>query len=230
MWDERYTESDQMWSGEPNGALVAEVQGQQPGRVLDVGCGEGADAIWLAQQGWNVTALDVSGVALARARTVAKEVGVDVLWLHAGLLEAALAPGGYDLVSAQYPALLRMPDHRAGRALLQAVAPGGTLLFVHHAHFGSQSADGEADGAGHEGHGHHEGHEGHGHHEGHEGQGGAEHEPGFAPENFVGPADIAELLGAGWRVEVDEQRPREVIGGAGAGHSEDVVLRAVRLV
>ena len=105
MWDERYTESDQMWSGEPNGALVAEVQGRSPGRALDVGCGEGADAIWLAQQGWDVTALDVSGVALERARAVAKEAGADVRWLHAGLLEAALPAGAYDLVSAQYPAL-----------------------------------------------------------------------------------------------------------------------------
>ena len=57
-------------------ALVAEVEGRRPGRVLDVGCGEGADAIWLAQQGWDVTALDVSGVALERARAVAKEAGI----------------------------------------------------------------------------------------------------------------------------------------------------------
>ncbi|HQZ84886.1 MAG TPA: class I SAM-dependent methyltransferase [Actinomycetota bacterium] len=229
MWDERYTESDQMWSGEPNGALVAEVQGRSPGRALDVGCGEGADAIWLAQQGWDVTALDVSGVALERARAVAKEAGADVRWLHAGLLEAALPAGAYDLVSAQYPALLRTPGNRAGRALLDAVAPGGTLLFVHHAHFGSQSADGVAGGqpdgdSDRDGHVSHEGHGEHGNH------GDGEHDPGFDPEDFVGPADIAALLGAGWRVEVDEQRPREVSGGAGAGHSEDVVLRAVRLV
>jgi len=63
-WDSRYADREQMWSGQPNGALVAEVAVLSPGRVLDVGCGEGADAVWLATAGWDVTALDVSGVAL----------------------------------------------------------------------------------------------------------------------------------------------------------------------
>src|ERR1700709_2151048 len=66
-WDKRYAGQDRLWSGSPNGALVAEVAGLAPGRVLDVGCGEGADAIWLAKAGWQVTALEVSGVALERA-------------------------------------------------------------------------------------------------------------------------------------------------------------------
>lgn len=132
-WDERYTERDQLWSGRPNGALVAEVDAMAPGRVLDVGCGEGADAVWLARQGWDVTALEVSGVALARAASHAQEAGVEVHWVHAGLTEAQLTPGSFDLVSAQYPALLRTPDAAAERALLAAVAPGGVLLLVHHA-------------------------------------------------------------------------------------------------
>jgi SAM-dependent methyltransferase len=131
QWDARYTERDQMWSGNPNGALVAEVAGLKPGRVLDVGCGEGADAIWLARSGWEVTALEVSGVALARARTHAHDAGVTIRWVHAGLADAQLAT--FDLVSAQYPALLRTPDASAERAMLAAVAPGGTLLLVHHA-------------------------------------------------------------------------------------------------
>lgn len=132
-WDERYAEQDQLWSGRPNGALVTEVAGLPPGRVLDVGCGEGADAIWLARQGWDVTALEVSGVALARAAEHARTAGVRVRWVHAGLAEADLTPGSFDLVSAQYPALLRTPDAAAERALLAAVAPGGVLLLVHHA-------------------------------------------------------------------------------------------------
>ncbi len=131
-WNERYAESDRIWSGRPNQALVAEVSGLPPGRVLDVGCGEGADAVWLAQQGWDVTALDVSGVALDRARLHARDAGVDVHWVHAALLEARLPTGGFDLVSAQYPALVHIAEHAPERALLAAVAPGGTLLVVHH--------------------------------------------------------------------------------------------------
>ena len=141
LWDQRYTERDQLWSGQPNGALVTEVAGMTPGSVLDVGCGEGADAVWLAGQGWVVTALDVSGVALARAAGHAKDAGVEVRWIHAGLAEAALPPRSFDLVSAQYPALPRTPDARAERALLAAVAPGGVLLLVHHAGMESRPPD-----------------------------------------------------------------------------------------
>jgi SAM-dependent methyltransferase len=132
-WDERYGEKQQLWSGRPNGALVAEVAGLTPGRVLDVGCGEGADAVWLASQGWDVTALEVSAIALQRAVGHGRDAGVTVRWVHAELEQANLAPRSFDLVSAQYPALLRTPDAVAERALLDAVAPGGVLLLVHHA-------------------------------------------------------------------------------------------------
>jgi 2-polyprenyl-3-methyl-5-hydroxy-6-metoxy-1,4-benzoquinol methylase len=132
-WNERYAGSDRVWSGQPNQALVTEVSELPPGRVLDVGCGEGADAVWLAQRGWEVTALEVSGVALDRARLHAREAGVEMQWVLAGLVEAALPDRGFDLVSAQYPALVHSSDHAAERALLSAVAPGGTLLVVHHA-------------------------------------------------------------------------------------------------
>lgn len=132
-WDQRYAESDRIWSGEPNVALVAETEGLPPGRALDVGCGEGADAVWLALRGWEVTALDVSRVALDRAAAAAQQAATQVRWLHAGLLDAELAAAGFDLVSAQYPALHRTDDAAAERALLDAVAIGGTLLVVHHA-------------------------------------------------------------------------------------------------
>jgi SAM-dependent methyltransferase len=131
-WDARYADREQLWSGTPNGALVVEVKGLTPGRVLDVGCGEGADAVWLAKGGWDVTALEVSGIALERAARHARDAGVAITWVHAGLAEANLPPSSFDLVSAQYPALLRTPDAGAERALLGAVAPGGTLLLVHH--------------------------------------------------------------------------------------------------
>ncbi len=131
-WDERYSRAEQMWSGSPNGTLVAEVATLAPGRALDIGCGEGADAIWLAQHGWQVTALDVSGVALERARRHAADAGAVIDFVHAGLLEADLPAGGFDLVSAQYPALLKTADRTAEHLLLSLVAPGGQVLVVHH--------------------------------------------------------------------------------------------------
>src|SRR5450755_762693 len=139
-WDQRYASMEQMWSGQPNTALVSETRGLRPGRALDVGCGEGADALWLAEHGWDVTALDVSRVALDRAADRAERAGVQLRWLHAGLVEAALPPASFDLVSAQYPALLRTEKHEAELALLSAVAPGGVLLVVHHPAPGKEQA------------------------------------------------------------------------------------------
>ena len=195
-WDKRYTDREQLWSGQPNGALVAEVAGLTPGRVLDVGCGEGADAVWLAGGGWDVTALEVSGVALERAARHARDAGVTVRWVHAGLAEAVLPPASFDLVSAQYPALLRTPDAAAERALLAAVAPGGLLLLVHHAGMDTQQA----------------------------------HDSGFDPADYVWPSMVTALLDDDWEVEVDEQRPRIAPdGGAGAHHTDDLVLLARRL-
>ncbi|MBR7677707.1 methyltransferase domain-containing protein, partial [Streptomyces daliensis] len=75
FWDARYRENGQIWSGEPNEALVREVSGLAPGRALELGCGEGGDAVWLARQGWRVTATDISGVALARAEEHAARAG-----------------------------------------------------------------------------------------------------------------------------------------------------------
>ncbi len=195
-WDRRYADREQLWSGQPNGALVAEVAGITPGRVLDVGCGEGADAVWLASGGWDVTGLEVSGVALERAAGHARDAGLVVRWVHAGLAEAALPPASFDLVSAQYPALLRTPDAAAERALLAAVAPGGVLLLVHHAGMDAQQV----------------------------------HDSGFDPADYVWPSMVAALLNDDWEMELDEQRPRIAPdGGAGAHHTDDLVLRARRL-
>ena len=133
-WDERYaSRAGGMWSGRTNGVLVAELAGVAPGRALDVGCGEGADAIWLARAGWQVTGLDVSEVALARAADAARDAGATVRWVCADIAAMPPGSGAYDLVSVLYPALLHSPGDDALRALKDAVAPGGTLLVVGHA-------------------------------------------------------------------------------------------------
>ena len=132
-WDTRYSERDgAMWSGQPNGRLVAEVAELTPGRALDVGCGEGADAIWLARRGWTVTAIDVSEVAVARAREAGHLADATVEWFCGDALETPFLPRSFDLVSLQYPALPKAAGDAAVRRLLGTVRPGGLLLAVYH--------------------------------------------------------------------------------------------------
>ena len=128
-WDERYGD-DQLWSGHPNEQLVVEVNDLEPGTALDVGCGEGADAIWLAGDGWTVTGIDVSAKALGRATRAAQMAGLSVDWRAVGIED--LDASTYDLVISFYPAILR-GDGAIIETLLDTVAPGGTLLVVHHA-------------------------------------------------------------------------------------------------
>ena len=123
-WDGRYTAEDgHLWTGLVNDVVLAEVPGLTPGRALDVGCGEGADAIWLAREGWDVTGLDVSEVALDRARDAAAAAGVDVTWLLADLADDPTAGTTFDLVSAQYPVLQQSAGDDVLRALLGAAVP-----------------------------------------------------------------------------------------------------------
>lgn len=137
FWDERYGSTDRVWSGRPNAALVAEAAGLPPGTALDVGCGEGADAIWLAGQGWRVTAVDVSGVALERAAAhTPPELVARIDWQRVDLREWEPDGSGYDLVSAQFvlhfPASLHAERDRLFARLASAVAPGGQLVVVGH--------------------------------------------------------------------------------------------------
>ncbi|HEV3364315.1 MAG TPA: class I SAM-dependent methyltransferase [Acidimicrobiia bacterium] len=132
-WDARYRERDgAMWSGRPNGRLVAEVAGLTPGRALDVGCGEGADAIWLARRGWTVTAIDISHMAICRGREAADLAGASVEWVCADALQTPFRAGSFDLVSLQYPALPKAAGEAAVRTLLDTLRPGGLLVAVYH--------------------------------------------------------------------------------------------------
>jgi SAM-dependent methyltransferase len=135
-WDERYRSKDKLWSGNPNPHLVDQATELLPGHALDVGAGEGADAIWLASRGWHVIAVDLSTVALERASAHADRAGADIAgridWVHEDVTSWDAGSGRYDLVSVQYvhlpPALRRrMLEH-----LARAVAPGGSLLLVCH--------------------------------------------------------------------------------------------------
>ena len=132
FWDGLYAE--ETWSRRPNPAFVREVEGSSSGRALELGCGEGADAIWLAQRGWHVAAVDVSAAALARAAEHAVAAGVAdrVDWQRRDLAES-FPDGSYNLVAAQYlhsPADL--PYGRILRCAAEAVAPGGLLLVIGH--------------------------------------------------------------------------------------------------
>lgn len=134
FWEDRYRSQDAIWSGRPNHVLVAEITNLTPGTAIDVGCGEGGDAIWLARQGWTVTAVDFSTVALERGQARAKELGIDdrISWVHADLIQ--WQPGEtYDLVNCQYLHLLRTEQEEyLLPKLAGAVAAGGTLLYVSH--------------------------------------------------------------------------------------------------
>ncbi|MGW8744553.1 class I SAM-dependent methyltransferase [Streptomyces sp. NPDC055794] len=135
FWETRYRDTDRVWSGRPNGLLVREASGLTPGTALDLGCGEGADAVWLAARGWRVTGVDISGTALERAAGHAAEAGVGdrVAW-ERHELGLSFPEGVFDLVNAQY---LQSPVAFDQRAVLdaaaRAVAHGGTLLVVMHA-------------------------------------------------------------------------------------------------
>ncbi len=136
FWDERYRSAGRLWSGQPNAQLVAQAADLPAGEALDAGCGEGADAVWLAARGWTVTAADVSPVALERgaahAASEGEHVAARITWQQADLRSWDPGPARFDLVSAQF---MYLPDAELGalhRRLAAAVRPGGTLLIAGH--------------------------------------------------------------------------------------------------
>lgn len=216
-WDERYRTKARLWSGKPNPQLVREAGGLRPGRALELGCGEGADAIWLAQQGWSVTAVDVSAVALERARShELAELARESVHASSGDIESRITwqladltqwqpEASYDLVTSQFLHSQELDWRIPLRIAAAAVRPGGTLLVVGH----------HPDRLPPWGPGHH-------------------HEDMF----YTGDQLVRELSldrvaasgGPGWQLEVLTSRERPVTGPEGQEATiADVVLRATRL-
>ncbi|MBM7507422.1 SAM-dependent methyltransferase [Nocardioides salarius] len=131
-WDERYAEKGAIWSGRVNPRLVEQAGDLEPGTALDVGCGEGGDALWLAARGWRVTGIDVSQVALDRAAARAAEEGLEVDLRQVDLLDEPVPGGPYDLVSVFFLHVPRPVFDALYAALAATVAPGGSLLVVGH--------------------------------------------------------------------------------------------------
>ena len=197
-WDHRYA-GEPIWSGNPNGSLVAEASGLAPGRALDVGAGEGGDALWLAEHGWSVTAADISARALARVGAAAQQHGLEVACQAADANAwQPFAAGAYDLVSASYASIPRAPDRRGVRNVIDAVAPGGTLIVIGHdleAMHGSQHQERPFD-----------------------------PDAYVDVDDFVTVLGDA----TGWVIETNAKRTRPPGSASAAHHADDRVLRARR--
>jgi peroxiredoxin Q/BCP len=132
QWDRRHAGTGLLWTAEPNPIVIEQLAGLPPGRALDLACGVGRNAIWLATQGWRVTGLDFSAVAIHKARELSRRFDVTPDWIQADVLEWMPPPQSYDLVTICYlhlpPAARRGVLHRA----VDALVPGGTLLVLGH--------------------------------------------------------------------------------------------------
>lgn len=199
-WDRRYRRGP-VFSRNPNPTLVAETVALAPGRALDVGAGEGADAIWLARNGWTVTANDIAQRALDRIQADASPEHLPIDFLRGDANSVDLfEPEAFDLVTAHYASIPRTPDNRAIRNVLGAVKDGGTLLVV--AHDPRPLRDPASAGI------------------------AFDPDAFIRIEDYR--AVLAAT--PGWHIEVDELRPRPVHPEQVAHHANDVVLRARRRV
>jgi SAM-dependent methyltransferase len=130
-WDERYAKAELEWEAKPNRFLVQEVGDLRPGRALDIAAGEGRNALWLAEQGWIVTAVDFSSVAIDKARRLGAERGVDVEWVVADVLTYDPVDD-FDLVVVFYLQLDRPAMQKVLTKAMSALRKNGTLLVVGH--------------------------------------------------------------------------------------------------
>lgn len=135
FWEAHYAERERIWSGRVNAQFAGVVADLSPGTALDLGCGEGGDAVWLAERGWDVKAVDISETAMRRAAELADEHGVrDRIAFERHDLSDSFPAGVYDLISAQYlHSAVRLERPEILRHATRAVAPGGLLVIVDHA-------------------------------------------------------------------------------------------------
>lgn len=197
-WEQRYAGDAQTWSGRANPRLVELASTLTPGTALDVGCGEGGDVVWLAQQGWHATGADFSRNGLARAARHAEQAGVAdrVDWWQVDARRFDAQGRTFDLVTSHY---LHPPDGgmvEVTRRLATAVAPGGHLLVVGHALHSMPGA-----------------------HDGHDDQ---RTRAMFAVE------DLLPALPADMEVLIAEERPRRLVREGRAVDVADVTLAARR--
>jgi SAM-dependent methyltransferase len=131
-WDRRYADSEFLWSMEPNRFVVEELSDVPSGRGLDLACGEGRNAVWLAERGWRMTAVDFSPVGLQKARRLAEARAVDVDWVLADLLDYRPRTHAYRLALVAY--LHVPPVQRAAvlRTACSALTSGGEILVIGH--------------------------------------------------------------------------------------------------
>ncbi|MDN5745215.1 MAG: class I SAM-dependent methyltransferase, partial [Nocardioidaceae bacterium] len=201
-WNERYRDSDRVWSGRPNRRLVEQVADLSVGRALDVACGEGGDAIWLAQQGWQVTAVDVSEVALDKLARHAAQAGFEDrvrIGLYDALADSRPAgPHQFDLVTVSF-LHVPIPDFvKIYRGIAEAVAPGGRLLVTAHHPMDVESGARTCHG----------------------------HGLLFGPERVLAALDVAD--GGTWQVEVAEVQERVQESDEGPLQVGDTVVRLRR--
>ncbi|MHB1065320.1 MAG: class I SAM-dependent methyltransferase [Georgenia sp.] len=218
-WESRYQEAEAVWSGRPNQVLVTEVSARTPGTALDVGCGEGADSVWLAEQGWRVTGIDISATALDRARRAAEARGVAdrIDWQEQDLTTWE-PESRYDLVSAQFlHSRMGFPREEVLRRAAGAVTEGGVLLVVGHAGVPPWAEHHAADGDAHDHGGSHDHGSSHG------------HDPAEVLPTAAGTAAALGLSGPRWELLVSEHRSRTTTGPHGdPAELEDAVVMARR--
>jgi SAM-dependent methyltransferase len=131
-WNQRYRTSELVWSAGPNQFVESELSGLPPGRAVDLACGEGRNAIWLARQGWQVTAVDFAEAGLDKGRRLAENL--DIRWVCADATSWRPSDDdpAYDLCLVAYLQLDARERRAAVRAGYRSVRVGGTFLLVAH--------------------------------------------------------------------------------------------------